>query len=259
MITTSLKSAALAVIVAAAGCGAPDSGAQDTGDPETGGSEMADAASQDTGWIDLVEGSDLSAWRGYQSDEAPAGWEAADGTLAFNPDSEGGDILTREQYGDFELELEWRVSEGGNSGVFYRATEEHDVIWQSAPELQILDDAAHADGGDPLTSAGSLYALYPPTSEVVKPAGEWNRTRVVARGPHVEHWLNGTKVVEYEAWSEDWNERVAGSKFSDLPNFGEARRGHIGLQDHGDEVWYRNIRVRPLDSSTTTPEPDDQP
>lgn len=207
---------------------------------------MSESAEQDTGWIVLFDGTDLSAWRGYLRPDLPSGWQIRGQELVFVPGGDGGDIITRDEFDDFELRLEWRVGPAGNSGVFYRASEDFEVIWYGAPEVQVLDDARHPDGGDPSTSSGALYALYPSTAEVVNPAGEWNAFRVVARGPHVEHWLNGVKVVEYEAWSEDWYDRIAASKFAEYPGFGEARVGHIGLQDHGDTVWYRDIRVRPI-------------
>ena len=213
--------------------------------PDTGAT-MA-AATQDTGWITLFDGSDLSAWRGYQREDVPAGWQVRDGLLVFDPSAgEGGDLVTRRTFDDFVLELDWRVEPGGNSGVFYRADEDAEVIWHHAPELQLLDDEAHADGASAVTSAGSLYALYPPTEDVVNPAGEWNHVRVVARGPSVEHWLNGTKIVEYEVGSPDWERRVADSKFAEYPEFGESLDGRIGLQDHGDVVWFRDVRIRPI-------------
>lgn len=213
--------------------------------PDAPSADQADTPAQDTGWIALFDGTDLSAWRGYRRADVPSAWQVRDGLLTLVPGDDGGDLVTREEFGDFELELSWRVGPGGNSGVFYRATEEPEIIWHGAPELQILDDAGHADGQAASTSAGALYDLYPPTADVVRPAGEWNRIRVVARGPHVEHWLNGTKIVEYEVGSEDWNQRVEASKFAVYPGFGEAERGHIGIQDHGDPVEFRDIRVRP--------------
>ena len=238
--------AALALIAAGtfahAACGNPEPRAQDARTPE---SDMASESPRD-GWITLFDGTDLSAWRGYQREDAPSSWQVRDGLLAFVPGTGGGDLITREQFDDFELQLEWRVGPAGNSGIFYRATEDHEEIWHGAHEMQILDDAGHQDGGDPSTSAGAAYALYPSSADVAKPAGEWNQVRIIARGPHVEHWLNGVKVVEYEIGSEDWNRRMRASKFVEHPGFGEARRGHIGLQDHGDPVWYRNIRIRPL-------------
>lgn len=236
---------------AIAACGTPDSRSSggDAALPEGKGPEAGstgtDAATGD-GWVTLFDGDDVSAWRGYRRSDLPAGWRAQDGLLTFTPGGDGGDIITRDQYADFELELEWRVGPAGNTGIFYRATENFEVIWYGAPEMQILDDAGHPDGRTPTTSAGAAYALYAPTADVVRPAGEWNQARIVARGPHVEHWLNGVKIVEYEAWSEDWRARVRASKFVEYPGFGEARSGHVGLQDHGNPVWFRDVRIRPL-------------
>jgi len=155
-----------------------------------------------------------------------------------------GDLITRDMFGDFDLELEWQVTKGGNSGIMYRVTENTEATYQSGPEMQVLDDEGHADGRSRLTAAGSVYGLYAAPAGVVKPAGEWNAVRVVARGRHVEHWLNGVKVVEYELGSPDWEARVAASKFKDWPEFGRAPSGHIALQDHGDRVAYRDIRIR---------------
>lgn len=144
------------------------------------------------------------------------------------------------------LALDWKISDGGNSGIFYRATEEGDYIWQSAPEMQVLDDARHADGKSPLTSAGSNFALYPAQRGVVRPAGEWNSAELVVNGTHVEHRLNGVKLLEYEIGSPEWRERVSRSKFGAMPLYGKSGEGHIGLQDHGDRVEFRNIRIKLL-------------
>lgn len=198
-------------------------------------------------WEVLFDGTDLSHWRGYRSEEMPAGWQVEEGTLAFVPGEGGGDIVTRDVYGDFELELEWRVAPGSNSGIFYRATEEEAYIFMTGAEMQVLDNGGHADGESPLTSAGSNFGLYPAEPDATRPVGEWNRARIVARGPTVEHWLNGTRVVSYEQGGEDWRARVADSKFAAWPRYGRAMEGHIGLQDHGDPVWYRNIRIRRLE------------
>jgi hypothetical protein len=157
-----------------------------------------------------------------------------------------GDLITDDEFGDFELALEWKVSEGGNSGIMYRVVDAHEATYQSGPEMQVLDDARHPDGRSRLTAAGAAYGLYPAPAGVVKPAGEWNQVRIVVKGGHVEHWLNGRKVVEYELWSPDWKARVANSKFAQWPSYGLAKKGHIALQDHGDRVAYRNIRVRAL-------------
>lgn len=196
------------------------------------------------GWNLLFDGRSLAGWRGYNRSDVPDGWAVQDGTLArIGP---GGDLITEAQYTDFELALDWKVAEGGNSGVFFRAEEGHEWIYQSAPEMQLLDDAGHADGRSPLTSAGANYGLHPAPRGVVRPAGEWNEARIVADGARVEHWLNGVKIVEYELGSPDWAARVAASKFAEWPAYGQARRGHIGLQDHGDPVWFRNVKIRSI-------------
>jgi len=198
-------------------------------------------------WRPLFDGKTTAGWRGYKSPDVPAGWAAQDGVLIKDGKTRSADLVTKDQYGDFELEFDWKLAPGGNAGVLYRGTEEYDHIYWSAPEYQLLDDAAHADGKNRLTSAGSAYALYPPPAGVVKAAGEWNSSRIVARGPHVEHWLNGKKVVEYELWSPDWEAKVKASKFKDWPNYGRAKKGYIAIQgDHEGELALRNIRIREL-------------
>jgi hypothetical protein len=199
------------------------------------------AEEQAEGFKLLFDGNTLAGWRGYKQDQ-PVGWGVAEGTI--HRVGSGGDLLTAEQYGDFELRLEWKIAPGGNSGIFFRGTEENEAIYWSAPEMQVLDDSGHANGTDPLTSAGSNFALHPAPRGVVRRAGEWNEVRLIVRGNHVEHWLNGTKVVEYELHSDDWKAKVAASKFAQWPSYGMAPRGHIALQDHGDEVWFRSVRIR---------------
>lgn len=193
-------------------------------------------------WIDLQR---AEAWRGYKSETLPAGWEF-DSTTRVLTRRRGGDIVTRQQFSRFELELEWKVGARGNSGVFYWATEGTRVIYENAPEMQILDNTGHGDGRNALTSAGANYGLNAPPRDLTRPVGEWNTARIVARGDTVEHWLNGTKAVEYVAGSPEWTRAVAASKFNAWPSYGKARTGHIGLQDHGDVVFFRGMRVREL-------------
>jgi hypothetical protein len=202
------------------------------------------AAEQAAGWKLLFDGTTTNGWRGYKLDSMPGGWQVVDGALTRV--AAGGDIVTRDQYANFELELDWNISPGGNSGILYRGSEEEDAIYWSAPEMQVLDDARHPDGHSRLTAAGSDYGLYPSPAGVVKPAGEWNHVRIVVNGNHVEHWLNGVKVVEYELGSADWTAKVAASKFAPHPHYGRNTTGYISLQDHGDRVAYRNIKIRVL-------------
>jgi hypothetical protein len=197
-------------------------------------------------WHSLFDGGSLDAWRGYRSDRVPTGWQVVDGALARV--AKAGDLITREVFGDFELALEWSVAEGGNSGIMYRVTEDAAETYQTGPEMQVLDDARHPDGRSRLTAAGAVYALYPAPAGVVKPAGEWNAARIVVRRNHVEHWLNGVEVAAYELGSPDWKARVAASKFRNWPGYGRAAAEHIALQDHGDRVSYRHIRIRPIAS-----------
>jgi 3-keto-disaccharide hydrolase len=194
-------------------------------------------------WSVLFEGHSLSQWRGYTDEAVPAGWRIAEGALV--KDGPVGDLMTRDQFGDFELTLEWRIGDGGNSGIFYRGTQEYDHIYWSAPEYQLLDDVKGADNKTRLTCAGAAYALYPSPPGHLKPVGQWNSARIVARGAHVEHWLNDVKLVEYELWSPDWEAKVKASKFAAYPNFGRAKRGYIALQgDHDGSLGFRNIRIR---------------
>lgn len=196
-------------------------------------------------WTDLLAGGADRHWREYKGTTLPEGWRYDRGANTLTRQS-GKDIVTRDEYGDFELELEWKVGPNGNSGIFYRATEATDVIYENAAEMQVLDNGGHPDGKNALTSAGANYALNAPVRDVTRPVGQWNRVRIVAVGPHVEHWLNGVKLLEYEMWTPEWTAKVQASKFNQWPTYGLARRGHIGLQDHGDVISFRNIRIREL-------------
>ncbi|MGH7652244.1 MAG: 3-keto-disaccharide hydrolase, partial [Gemmatimonadaceae bacterium] len=164
------------------------------------------------GWRSLFDGTSLAAWRGYKEAGVPAGWHIVDGILTKS--GSVNDLITRDQFGNFELALDWKLAPGGNAGVFYRGTEEYDHIYWSAPEYQLLDDAGHPDGKSRLTSAGSDYAHYPSPPGVVKPADQWNSTLLVVNGNHVQHWLNGQKVVDYDLGSPDWEAKVKASKFA---------------------------------------------
>jgi len=205
------------------------------------------------GWKLLFDGKTTTGWRGFKKPTCPPGWQVIDGTL--DRVKRSGDLITVDQYGSFELVLDWRISKAGNSGVMYHVTEEGDRAAKTGPECQLLDNI---DGEDP-QRAGWCYALYQPPIDpktgkpldTTKPVGEWNTLRILIDGPHVEHWMNGVKYVEYELWSDDWNQRVAKSKFAAWPKFAQARTGYIALQDHGGEVAFRNIKIRPIKGDAT--------
>jgi hypothetical protein len=196
-------------------------------------------------WRSLLEDHSATAWSGWKSPGLPAGWNVAGGVLS--KDGKVDDLVSNQIFGNFELVLEWKIGKGGNSGIFYRGTREYDHIYWSGPEYQLLDDANAEDGASRLTAAASAYALYGAPAGIVAAFDHWNKTRLVVNGTHVEHWLNGQKVVEYDLKSADWKGRVAGSKFSIYPHYGLADTGMIGIQgDHPGTLAIRGIRVREL-------------
>jgi hypothetical protein len=201
----------------------------------------------------LFDGKTTKGWRAYGKKEVPPSWKVVDGSLAL-VEKGGADLMTVAQYDNFELLIDWKVAEGGNSGIMYRVAESKGPPYVTGPEYQVLDDARHPDankGKEGTHRAGALYDLYPPAKNVVKPAGEWNTTKIILDGSKVEHWLNGEKVVEAEIGSEDWNKRVAASKWATHAQFGKVPKGHIDLQDHGDKVEFRNIKLRVIGKPKT--------
>ena len=208
---------------------------------------LSSSHAADHRWVDLLGEDHEELWRGYKQEGWPKGWQVKQGVLSRTKG--GDDIMTAAKYEDFELQLEWKISEKGNSGILYRVRKGDDAAYFSGPEYQVLDNQGHGNGTDPLTSAASLYGLYAPEKDWTKPVGEWNKTRIVVRGDHVEHWLNGKQTVDCKIGSADWKKRVEGSKFKAWEQFAKSAEGHIALQDHGNPVWYRNIRVRELNGA----------
>ena len=197
-------------------------------------------------WIALFDGSTTDALRGYGEDAFPASWVVEEGELHALPGA-GVDLVTREEFGDFELEFDWRVSPGGNSGVLYRVIERDAPSWTSGPEYQVLDDAGHPDGGDPRTSAAALYGLIAPNADKrLESVGRFNTGRIVVDDGRVEHWLNGRLVVAYEWGGPEIRSLIEASKFATEPAFMTAEAGGVVLQHHGEEVWFRSVRIRPL-------------
>lgn len=225
-----------------------------------GVNELSEQEKND-GWILMFDGQTPDGWRGYLKDAFPSqGWTIEDGALkvegsgAGEAGGGGGDIIFDQEFENFELSLDWKVSEGGNSGIFYLADEvEGEPIFTSAPEMQILDNERHPDarlGKDGNRMSGSLYDLIPAVPQNANPVGEWNTTSIIVDNGTVTHFQNGEQVVQYELWTDQWKEMVADSKFKDWENFvnagGDDKKGYIGLQDHGDDVWFRNLKIKGL-------------
>jgi type 1 glutamine amidotransferase len=209
------------------------------------------AVAPDTAWQVLFDGSSTAAWRAYKKPDFPAkGWKVQDGALVVEKGGGGGDIVSKEQYGDLSLAFDFRLTSKANSGVMYRVAEDQDETYFTGPEFQVLADDYFDGAVDTMHSAGSLYAITPATGGKLVPTGEWNRGLVVLRGWQVEHWLNGVLVSKCDLSSEDGKKRIAASKFAAMPAFAKHDRGFIALQDHGDEVAYRNVRVRDLGSKS---------
>ncbi len=232
---------------------APEEEVQETVQPN-----QLTQAEIDDGWVLLFDGETPTGWRAYGKDAFPAGWEVVDGTLHCQGSGrgeaggvEGGDIVYEKPFSNFHLKLEWKISEGGNSGIFYLGQETHDFIWKTAPEMQVLDNEKHPDAEAGIAGnrqAGALYDLIPAVPQNAKPAGEWNAVEIKVYKGSVWHFMNGEVVLEYHLWTPEWNDLVAGSKFPALnPDWANvAAEGLIGLQDHGDDVWYRSIKIREL-------------
>lgn len=204
------------------------------------------------GWKLLFDGKTTTGWRNYNQNAVGAGWKVEGGALfldnAVTENEERGDIMTHAQYGDFELVLEWKIDSCGNSGVLFNVVEDpkYESVWWTGPEMQILDNTCHLDAKIEKHRAGDLYDLIKSKKETVKPAGEWNKVKIVSRHAKYVFWLNGTRVVEFTMHTPEWDALVANSKFKTMPDFGKATYGHIALQDHGDKVWFRNIKIKEL-------------
>ncbi len=232
------------------------------GDETTSGASVRDAPTPHNaltaeeardGWRLLFDGTTTRGWRRYGGEDVPDSWTVVDGELGLQASSgnmDGGDIVTTEEFTDFELAFDFKVGPVGNSGVFYRVREhEGKELWQVAPEYQVLDDPAYPateDWSPPTHRTAENYDLQAAEGRVVHPTGEWNSGRIVVRGNHVEHWLNGAMTVAYELYSDEWEALVRASKFGPEEYYARASSGAIGLQDHGTPVWYRDIKIRTL-------------
>lgn len=200
---------------------------------------------REDGWKLLFDGQSLAQWRSYGEPELDDGWAIENGCLARV--GRAGDIISREQFGDFDLKLEWRISDSGNSGIFLRGDESGKNIHHTGYEMQILDNVGHRDSEDPSHRSGAYYDMMAPDHDTTQPVGYWNRVHIITRGPSVEFWLNEKLTAKFEQGSAQWKAMYAKSKFTDRTAYGTLLKGHIGFQDHWDKVWFRNIRILPLD------------
>ncbi|NBC09001.1 MAG: DUF1080 domain-containing protein [Bacteroidetes bacterium] len=204
------------------------------------------------GWVLLFDGKSAQGWRGYNQDSLPANWKVEKGTLMTTGAGEGsrGDIVYGERpFDNFDLYLEWKIEEAGNSGIFYHAQEgeQYQAIYENAPEYQLLDDIGFPQELLPDQYTGAIFGLYVPADKKpLKAAGKWNSSRIRFTPQQVTHWLNGKEVLRFEPWSDDWQMRKEISKWKNYPDYGVAKSGLVGLQDHGSQVWFKNIKIRPL-------------
>jgi hypothetical protein len=203
------------------------------------------------GWELLFNGRNTSGWRGFQKEDLTIdeGWYAHGGTLTTSGTGGdiGGDIVTERKFSNFIFETEWRIDEGGNSGILYLVGENgYRAVYETGPEYQLLDDQGISGQAQDWHKTAANYGMHAPQNAPVQPAGEWNTARIVVDNGHVEHWLNGEKVVEYQLWSDEWEKLVSSGKWADFPNYGRYKEGHIALQDHGSRVWFRNMKIKEL-------------
>lgn len=199
------------------------------------------------GWVLLFDGKTMNGWKSYQGRQQD-GWAVANGELFCKETGvqKRADLITSEMYDNFELSIDWKISPKHNSGIIYRCTEENGASYESGPEYQLIDDIGYPDKLHDKQLSGANYDMHAPSAKVAKPAGEFNRTKILVNNAHVEHWLNGVKVVEYDLWTPEWEKTKAGSKWRDVKPYGISKAGFIALQDHGGGVTFKNIKLRKL-------------
>jgi 3-keto-disaccharide hydrolase len=209
---------------------------------------LTDAEKND-GWVSLFDGKTTNGWHTYNKDKAGSAWQVDDGTLHLNPASkDGGDIVTSKEYSNFDFKAEWKISPNGNSGIIFLVKEDpkYEASYHTGMEMQVLDNDGHPDGKIKKHRAGDLYDLIACSKETVKPVGEWNQVEIIVNNGDLKLFLNGYNVVHTTLWDDAWKQLVAGSKFKEWPEFATFKTGRIDLQDHGNEVWFRNLKIKSL-------------
>jgi hypothetical protein len=221
--------------------------ASDSGQTSHKDSLATDSASSG-GWISLFNGENLDGWRGYQH-HSIAAWSVEDGTIHCNGHKPGAaptDLITDKEYASFVLSLQWKLSEASNSGILFHVDEQYPHTYTSGPEYQLIDDQGWVGPLEDWQHTGSNYAMQVPDTIPARPIGEWNTTKIVVQGPHVEHWLNGEKILQYELWSPSWEAQKAAGKWKTDTAYGQSKSGHIALQYHGGDVWFRDLKIKTL-------------
>ncbi len=250
-----LKAATAAFVFALISCGNNNTGASSTTDSSNITKDTTNTAAGTSSTL-LFNGKTLAGWHTYGKDKPGSAWSVDSGSIHLKPQTSkgyqtegGGDLVTNDEYGNFDLKLDWKISKGGNSGVIlfvHEDTTKYKETWNTGLEMQVLDNARHDDAKIPKHRAGDLYDLITSTPETVKPAGEWNAVEVRSDNGKLDFYLNGAHTLSTTLWDDNWKKLIAGSKFKDMPDFGTFKKGHIALQDHGFEVWYRNISLQKL-------------
>ena len=251
-----MKLLALGAMVAlgltACGTGENKADATDTTQTDT----TAMSTTTDTGWISLFDGSTLNGWHTYGKSAPGKAWSVDSGAIFLNASAKkdyqtdgGGDLVTSDEFENFDLKLDWKISKNGNSGIVFYVNEDtakYKETWNTGLEMQVLDNDGHSDGKIPKHRAANLYDLIAASPENVKGPGEWNQAEIISNNGQLDLYLNGTKVVSTTLWDDNWKKMVANSKFKDMPDWGTFKKGHIALQDHGNDVWFKNIMIKKL-------------
>ncbi len=207
------------------------------------------------GWQLLFDGNTKNGWHIYNKKSDGSAWKISDSSLYLGPDalkgwqaSGGGDLVTDQEFENYDFKVDWKIADSGNSGIIFYVKEapKYEQTWHTGIEMQVLDNAGHSDAKIPKHRAGDLYDLISSSPETVKPAGQWNQAEIIANKGKIECYLNGTKVISTNFWDDNWKKLIAGSKFKEFKDFGTFTKGHLALQDHGFKVWYRNIKIKTL-------------